>query len=533
MLKLLLKKQLTEIFRNYFYNPKKNRARSKAEIIGYILLFVIIMVGLLGGIFTGLSLLLCSPLSAAGMDWLYFTLMGLLAILLGTFGSVFTTYSCLYLSRDNDRMLSLPIPVNVLMASRLLTVYLMGAMYSIVVILPAVIVYWIAASASAGTIFGCLLLMLLISVFVLTLSCALGWVVAKISLKLKNKSFITVIISLAFFGGYYFFYFKAQTLIQKLLTNAADYAAKIKGAAYPLYLFGKVGTGDWLAMLMVSAVVIALFAIVWALISRSFLKIATSSGKTEKRVYKEKATKTKSISRALLGKEFSRFLSSPLYMLNCGLGILLLPIAGAALAWKGGTIISVLNGVFGAREGCTPLILCALICVLASMNDMAVPSVSLEGKTFWLVQSLPVTPWQVLRAKLEVQLLLTGVPALVCFVCLLFIYPYSPLEILLTAFVLLAYVLFSALFGLLIGLMTANMTWTNEVTPIKQSAGVVFAMLSGFAYTILLCVGFMLLDGWKLGFTGYMALCGGVTLALCVLLWLWLRNKGCRRLALL
>ena len=533
MLKLLLKKQLTEIFRNYFYNPKKNRARSKAGIIGYILLFAIIMVGLLGGIFTGLSLLLCSPLSAAGMDWLYFSLMGLLAILLGTFGSVFTTYSCLYLSRDNDRMLSLPIPVNVLMASRLLTVYLMGAMYSIVVILPAVIVYWIAASASAGAIFGCLLLMLLISVFVLTLSCALGWVVAKISLKLKNKSLITVIISLAFFGGYYFFYFKAQTLIQNLLANAADYAAKIKGAAYPLYLCGKVGTGDWLAMLMVSAVVIALFAIVWALISRSFLKIATSSGKTEKRVYKEKATKPKSISRALLGKEFSRFLSSPLYMLNCGLGILLLPIAGAALAWKGGTIISVLNGVFGAREGCTPLILCALICVLASMNDMAVPSVSLEGKTFWLVQSLPVTPWQVLRAKLGVQLLLTGVPALVCFVCLLFIYPYSTLEILLTAFVLLAYVLFSALFGLLIGLMTANMTWTNEVTPIKQSAGVVFAMLSGFAYTILLCVGFMLLDGWKLGFTGYMSLCGGVTLALCVLLWLWLRNKGCRRLALL
>ena len=41
----------------------------------------------------------------------------------------------------------------------------------------------------AGSI---LLLVLLISIFVLTLSCALGWVVAKISLKLKNKSFITV-----------------------------------------------------------------------------------------------------------------------------------------------------------------------------------------------------------------------------------------------------------------------------------------------------------------------------------------------------
>ena len=250
MLKLLLKKQLTEIFRNYFYDQKKNRARSKAGIIGYILLFVAIMAGMLGGMFTALSLNLCAPLSAAGMDWLYFSLMGLLAILLGTFGSVFNTFSCMYLSKDNDLMLSLPIPVKALMASRLLTVYLMGVMYSIVVILPAVIVYWVMASVSVGVIFGSLLLMLLISVFILTLSCALGWVVAKISLKLKNKSFITVIVSLAFFGGYYFFCFKAQNLLQELLANAAGYAAKIKGAAYPLYLFGRVGTGDGAAMLM-------------------------------------------------------------------------------------------------------------------------------------------------------------------------------------------------------------------------------------------------------------------------------------------
>ena len=108
------------------------------------------------------------------------------------------------------------------MASRLLTVYLMGETYSIVVILPAVVVYWLVAFASAGAIFGCLLLMLLISVFILTLSCILGWVVAKISLKLKNKSFITALVSLAFFGGYYFICMKAQTLIQDLLANAAE-----------------------------------------------------------------------------------------------------------------------------------------------------------------------------------------------------------------------------------------------------------------------------------------------------------------------
>ena len=70
MLSVLLKKQMTEIFRNYFYNPKKNAARSKAGIIGYIILFIAIMAGLLGGMFTYLSLAICSALSAAVMYWL-------------------------------------------------------------------------------------------------------------------------------------------------------------------------------------------------------------------------------------------------------------------------------------------------------------------------------------------------------------------------------------------------------------------------------------------------------------------------------
>ena len=44
---------------------------------------------------------------------------------------------------------------------------------------------------------GGVLFLLLISLFVMAISCLLGWVVAKVSLKLKNKSFVTVVLSLA------------------------------------------------------------------------------------------------------------------------------------------------------------------------------------------------------------------------------------------------------------------------------------------------------------------------------------------------
>ena len=532
MLKTLLKKQMAEIFRTYLYDAKKNRKRSTASVILFFAMFVLLMVGVVGGMFTFLSIAICGPFAEAGMNWLYFTLMGLLAVFLGAFGSVFNTYAGLYLSKDNDLLLSMPIPVRTILTARLLSVYLMGLMYSGMVILPAAVVYWFVVPLTAGAVVGSLLLVFLISLIVLILSCALGWVVAKISLKLKNKSFITVLISLVFIGAYYFFYFKAQEMIQTLILNAAAYGEKIKGAAYPLYLFGRTGTGDWLAMLAVAAVVLALFALTWAVLARSFLKIATSTGHTKRTRYRETAARVRSPFRALLGKEFRRFGSSSAYMLNCGFGTLFLPVGGIALLWKGGRLFSNLNEIFDGSTGAIPVLVTAVVCMLAAMNFMVVPSVSLEGKNLWQLQSLPVKPWQVLRAKLAVQLTLTGIPALFCVVCFAVVYPCSPVQLVL---MLAEAALFTALadcFGLVLGLKMPNLTWTNELAPIKQSFSVFAAMLGGWIYALAVGGGYFLLRRW-LGAELYLALAVLVTAALTALCYAWLRGKGSRTFAAL
>ena len=523
MVKILLKKQFTEIFRAYFYDAKKNKARSKAAVTGYIVLFVFLMVGILGGMFTYLSVALCKPLSAAGLGWLYFAIMGIISILLGAFGSVFNTYSGLYLAKDNDLLLSMPIPVGTIMISRLLGVYLMGLMYSGVVLIPAAAVYIIIGSHSLPAVIGCILLVLLISVFVLTLSSALGWVVAKISLKLKNKSFITVIVSLLFFGAYYFVCFKAQDIISDLIVNAAKYGDKIKGSAYPIYLFGRVGTGDFVAMIIVSAVVLLLFALMWALISRSFLKIATATGKTAKKKYRETVARKKSVQSALLHKEFSRFVSSPNYMLNCGLGILLLPVLGVALLIKGNTLMLVMNELFGKNSGSAVILLFTAVCAAASMNDMAAPSISLEGKSLWTLQSLPVKPLDVLRAKLNMQLILTGAPVIFCMLCAAFMF--TPLQFAAAFVSALTFVLLLALFDLFVGLKMPNLTWTSEIVPIKQSASVMIGLLGGMIYGILPIAGFLMF-GHRMGANAYMACFMAFTLAISAGLYVWLKKKG-------
>ena len=530
MTKILLRKQLAEIFRTYLYDAKKNKARSKGTVIAYFVLFALLMVGLLGGMFTFLAFTLRSTI-VSGYGWFYYLIFALAAVCIGAFGSVFNTYSGLYFAKDNDLLLSLPIPVRTLMASRLLTVYLMGLMYSAVVILPAVIVYWVTVSTAPMALLGGVLLTALISIFVLTLSCALGWVVAKVSRKLKHKSFITVIVSLAGLAIYYFFVFKAQTAIEQLVANAAVYGEKIKGAAHPLYVFGLTGTGDVTAMLLSAAVILALFALTWTLLSRSFLQITTASGASGKVVYREKAVKRRSIDGALFGKELARFTSSPNYMLNSGLGILLLPISGILLLWKGGTVMSLLNEVFTSQSGCAEVLLCTGVCAIASMNDMATPSVSLEGKSLWLAQSLPVKPWQVLRAKLKVQLALTALPALVPLACMAFILPVTAALPLVFAEAL-AYIAFSACLGLTLGVARANLTWTSELMPIKQSLAVTISLFGGWLYAVVFA-GLYLWQGWKLGAAAYLAIAAAVTFLAAGLLLQWLKTNGARRFAIL
>ncbi len=527
MLKVLLKKQLAEVFKSYFYDAKKNRMRSKGAVIAWFVFFLVILIGILGGMFTALALTLCGSLEQAGMGWMYFLLMSGVAIVLGAFGSVFNTYSNLYLSKDNDQLLSLPIPVRTIITARLVNVYLMGTLYSATVLLPMLIVSWLTAGATAARVVCGLLLFLIVSFIVLILSCLLGWVVAKISLKLKNKSFITVLAALAFIAAYYFVYFKASILIRDMLQNAAVYGARIKGAAYGLYWFGRIGEGDWLAAFLFTAATAAVFALIWTALTRSFLKIATMGGKTGKTVYREKAAKVKSPARALLGKEAVRFTSNPNYMLNCGLGILFIPVGGVLLLIKGREVLRLLAAVFAARPGTAAVLMCTVLCMLTSMNAMAAPSVSLEGKSLWIPQSLPVETKTVLRAKTGLQLLFTLPPIVFSALCGAAVLEDPPAVRLLCVLMPPVYSVFFAALGTAMGVRLPLLSWTNELVPIKQSASVVIVLFGSWVLSIVLA-GLYLLIGWRIGAVLYLLLWTVLLAAAGVFLLHWLDTRGAK-----
>ena len=533
MFGLLLKKQLTEIFRGYFYNSKNNKKRFVGSTIGFFILYLFLMVGVVGGLFVYLSITLCKPMYTAKMSWLYFVIMALIAIVLGTLGSVFNTFQQLYISKDNDLLLSMPIPIRSIVLARLAGVYLLGFMYSAVVIVPSVIVYWVVADINSKVIIGPVLLTLLVSVVVLILSCVLGWGVAKISLKLKNKSFITVIFSLLFIGLYYFVYYKVEKILQELLTNLAVYGNEVKAKANILYLFGKIGEGYIPSMIGFTVTLVAVTVLVLAIISKSFIKIATSQGTVAKVRYKEKIIKEKSPFKALLEKEMKKFTSNANYMLNCGFGSIFVILFGGLILIKKELIFEIIDGFVQTTssmditicEGDVVIIFITVICALIALNDMVVPSVSLEGKSIWILQSLPVKPWNILKAKICVQLIITGIPMIFCQICMLLIMRASVIELILAMLIPIAFLVFITLFGMYLGIKRPNLTWTNEITPIKQSLSVAIAMFGGMAVPVVMCTIYLVIAK-PIGSVVYMCLVLALMLAGSVIFYMWLKKKG-------
>ena len=210
MLKALMKKQLMELNQSLFVNMKSGERKPRAKVILSITMFAVLMIVVIGGIFWQMAESM-SPLIKAGAGWLYMLIMAAVSVALGTFGSVFNTYASLYKAKDNDLLLSMPVPAGYLLLVRLTGVYFMSVLYSMVVYIPGLIVYFSTAQRTSAVIICGILFGILLTLIVLILSCLLGWGVARISSKLKNKSAVMVVAIPGVSGIVLFYIFQGQS----------------------------------------------------------------------------------------------------------------------------------------------------------------------------------------------------------------------------------------------------------------------------------------------------------------------------------
>mgnify|MGYP000799859207 FL=1 len=70
-----------------------------------------------------------------------------------------------------------------------------------------------------------------------------------------------------------------------------------------------------------------------------------------------------------------------------------------------------------------------------------------------------------------------------------------------------------------------NLTWTNELAPIKQSISVMIEMFGGWGFSLVIG-GVYITVGWHMGAALYLVILTIVLIAVSVLLLMWLKKKG-------
>ncbi len=529
MIKPLIKKQLLEVFSWIFVDRKNGNTRSGKNLVIYIALYLFLF-GYMGVMFYMLADFLCEPLVNANLGWFYFVLMSFMGIVAGVVGSVFTTFASLYKAKDNDLIFSLPISQGKILFSRLIGVWSVGFLYELLVMVPSLAVWYI--NNKSLTVLGYIqsaLIPFILSLFILSLACVLGYVVAIISSKLKHKNAVTVVLSLGFIVVYYYFYSKAYDMLQELIENPEIIDGGVKNAIYPFYQMGLAADGEVLPMVIFTAIVAALFFIVYFILSSNFIKIATTEKGQNKVKYKGNVAKSGNLKTALLRKEFKRFLSSPTYMLNCGLGTILFPVVAVFMVVKR-DMFSDLFAIFGLQsKEMMWLCVAAMMTLLGSMCDYTAPSVSLEGKHIWIIKTLPVPALAVLMAKIKVHLILSVIPSVIFAVTAAVITEMTVLFAVLTVLTAIIFSVFSAFFGILANLLFPNLNWTNEVVPIKQSMSTVISIFGTWIITLIFGVLYYYVFKDILAPAVYLALSLAVMVAATVVIFAWVKTKGVKK----
>lgn len=525
MFKALLRVQLSSVIASLMRSSKGDKKRSVAGGAMIAVLFVFVALVLLfacGAMFY----VLAGPLDSMGLDWFYFALAALTAFALCFIGSVFTAQQQLFAARDNELLLAMPIKPKFILGARMVMLLLINYALELIVLLPALVAWGMQIGFTGAGIAAAVLSALLLPLLVMCFTCLFAWILAAISSRMRNKTIITMVLYLIFLAAYFYVYMNMNDLLTSLIANGAEVAGAMS-AVYPAYAFGQaIADGNFVQLAGFAACCVVPFAIVYAVLSRGFLAVTTRRPTAKKAVYREQKLAVSSASAALLKKELRHFAANGMYILNASFGSILTIAAAVALIIYRDTLMPLAAML---PEGLAAAFLIIALCFLCATDVISAPSISLEGKTLWLLKSLPVTPRAILMSKVELHLVIALPPTLIASACCVIALPLTAAEA--AAVVLLPALMcvFGALLGVVANLRFPKFDYINETAVVKNSASVVIAMFGSWAVLAAPAIlYFVLLDG-LVGLTAYLYICAAALAAACAAMYAYLGCGGSRR----
>lgn len=457
----------------------KTKTASRGKLILFAFLYLYIaaaFIFMFGAVAFGMSLSMLP-----GAEKMYFGMFSLIAFSFIFLFSIFETKSELFDCKDNEILLAMPIPAGSIVISRILTVLIYNYVESALVLLPAIVVFLISGGSPLYAFVGGGLALLGIPLIATSLSSGVGYVVAVVSQRMKNKTLVTTVISVVFLLAYFVAYFSFMS------SDVPESDAIVIPENPIITAIGSFCCLDPLAVVIFILLTVLTSFAAYKMITRNYLAIITDRRGAKKTVYRREKLASGSVLSAITRKELRRFFTSSAYMLNSGMGLIMLVLlAGYALIERD-TLLSVVDMLSAelptvTREGILPPVAITAIIFLSATNSISASALSLEGKSLWILRSMPIPARTVLLGKALPHLIVTTPPTLLSSVLFgiaisapIYWWPYLIV-------VPIASNLLFALLGISINTLFPKLEFENDAQPVKQSLAVFLMMLCGILW---------------------------------------------------
>ncbi len=469
---------LSTSLRNQYKYCKDRRKRKKIRgaIVGMALLYAMLI---------GYSFATCIGYGLAGLIDAVPVTCALTICSLAFIMAFFRSNGYLFNFKEYDMLMSLPFEPGKVAACRFLFLYGRLLPWFLSIVLASMVGYGMYAKPSVLVYPLWILLSLLLPVIPMLAAAFLGFLITRASVGFKKKNLIQTILTFAFV----FFCFTIRFFLEMLFKDEQvgetmeNFSNAMSGAAqfYPPagWFADVILRYNWLELLLLAGTSILLFALVFAFVGKSYRQINSAMKSHAKARHAGlEVGRQRSVVAAVAYKEWRRMSGSTTYMVNCGIGLLLAVVIGILSCIIGFDKIVALvtnNAPFDPAilYPAIPLICYFVVGMLATTAC----SPSLEGKNYWIVQSLPIETKVLYQGKMLFNLCLT-VPFMLFAILCICVSARVPLVDTLLYLVLGAVLCaFSTAWGCVCGIRHMRLDWENEVEVIKQGAATAIYLL--------------------------------------------------------
>ncbi|MFW6319918.1 MAG: hypothetical protein ACOC1L_06995, partial [Bacillota bacterium] len=480
MIKTLLRVFIKENFslkRLLGFDAKASKL--KAVLIIFAILYALItFFGAIGFIFFDLAEQFHNVgLEALLLNFLFTYVIGLSILFVFVRASGYLFYY-----KDFDLLAPLPLTPRTLFIAKLLVLMLLIYLSAFLFTSPISFSYFYWSDWSGLSIIYFIIAFLTLPLIPLIIVTIVAYLIARITAKLRYAKLINLALMLILFiGSMVFMFVISNTGNTNPLLGQQTFMTNIEQFYPPLRWFVQAVNHQHLLSLLwlmlfniVPFVLFIMFApsIVHKL-NQAGIRSATHSTK------KDIVFKQRHVVQTLIIKEFKKLYNIPIYAFNVGLGPLILILLPLASIIFRSSIEAVMMNVSEIPVGLDMTVL-LIFAFSISMAYTSAISLSLEGKNFWIIKSLPLSAKTIIGSKILFNIILTVPLAMIGLAILLITLDLSLGNVIAMMIGLTLFAFLTSSLNAIYNLLLPKLDYKNEVEVIKQSISALLGIFSGF-----------------------------------------------------